>query len=928
MQPVTVVMPTGTGKTDTMVGLLVAARVPRLLVIVPSDALRTQISGKFETLGVLQEFGVVAASARPPAVGQLQHGLTSAAAAMEFVEACNVVVATPSSLIACSPEARTALVGECSHLFVDEAHHVAAATWRTIRDEFEGKPVVQFTATPFREDGRHLGGRLIYAFPLREAQSQGYFSRIRYRSVLSFADPDRAIAERALAQLKDDLEAGLDHLVMARVNRIGRAQELVDLYRELAPECQPVVLHSSVGVHARAAALQAVRDRTSRIIVCVDMLGEGFDLPSLKIAAIHDAHKSLGVTLQFVGRFARVADATIGEATVVVGRPDADYDPNLRQLYSEDADWNLVIQDLSEAAVGFQQEVSDFEAAFSNLPEDVTLRNLVPKMSTVVYRTRCDDWEPESIVNVYSEDGLLTFPIPVNSRDRVAWFVTRDVESVRWGDLQAVEQVAYELYVLYWDQNRQLLYINCSNTGSVYEQLAKAVAGPDTVIIKGEVVYRVMAQITRLVPTNVGVLDVRNRSRRFSMYVGADVTEGFPVAEAQTKTQTNIFANGYEDGARVSVGASLKGRIWSYRVAETIKHWVDWCDHVGTKLIDDGISIDQVMRGFIRPTIVESRPEYVALGLEWPWQVYASLTEELKVEHGGKVWPLIDADLTVTSDSKSGDVPFRIETPDWTADYRIRFLQSGVSYEPVGDGVNVTTRRQSIPMSQFLEKHGLTVLFEDDVTVVPPGVVLRPDRQISPFDTDLLRVVDWTGVNLHKESQGAARAADSVQARMLREIRQANEWDVVVDDDGSGEVADIVAMRVDSQDLIVNLIHCKYSSADQPGARIVDMYAVCGQAQKCVRWRRDTRLLFQHLIRRERRRLERGARSGMEVGTPEKLYELEDRSRTLRPRFTIAIAQPGLSKAGASEGQLHLLACTQVYLYETANSDLDVYCSA
>lgn len=38
--PATVVMPTGTGKTETMLALLVAARPDRLLVLVPSDALR------------------------------------------------------------------------------------------------------------------------------------------------------------------------------------------------------------------------------------------------------------------------------------------------------------------------------------------------------------------------------------------------------------------------------------------------------------------------------------------------------------------------------------------------------------------------------------------------------------------------------------------------------------------------------------------------------------------------------------------------------------------------------------------------------------------------------------------------------------------------------------------------------------------------
>ncbi|MFG1873207.1 DEAD/DEAH box helicase family protein [Sphaerisporangium sp. NPDC049003] len=62
-QPATVVMPTGTGKTETMVALLVAGRVERLLVIVPSDALRDQIAIKFERLGLLKGLGVVAGSA-------------------------------------------------------------------------------------------------------------------------------------------------------------------------------------------------------------------------------------------------------------------------------------------------------------------------------------------------------------------------------------------------------------------------------------------------------------------------------------------------------------------------------------------------------------------------------------------------------------------------------------------------------------------------------------------------------------------------------------------------------------------------------------------------------------------------------------------------------------------------------------------------
>ena len=65
---------------------------------------------------------------------------------------------------------------------------------------------MQFTATPFREDGRHLQGRLIYSFPLREAQSQSYFSQIDYTSVIDFDDVDRALADQSIAKLRSDLE--------------------------------------------------------------------------------------------------------------------------------------------------------------------------------------------------------------------------------------------------------------------------------------------------------------------------------------------------------------------------------------------------------------------------------------------------------------------------------------------------------------------------------------------------------------------------------------------------------------------------------------------------------------------------------------------------------------------------------------------------
>jgi hypothetical protein len=74
-EPATIVMPTGTGKTEVMLSVLVSARCTKVLVLVPTDALRTQIAEKFLTLGVLKqpEFKLLHEHARRPLVGMLEH---------------------------------------------------------------------------------------------------------------------------------------------------------------------------------------------------------------------------------------------------------------------------------------------------------------------------------------------------------------------------------------------------------------------------------------------------------------------------------------------------------------------------------------------------------------------------------------------------------------------------------------------------------------------------------------------------------------------------------------------------------------------------------------------------------------------------------------------------------------------------------------
>ncbi len=181
-----VVMPTGTGKTETMLATLIANCCERLLISVPSDSLRTQISDKFVTLGLLKEFGIVDPLCLNPIVGIINHGFSDAAELQDFVSRCNAVVSTMSLLTGFSPQQKALLNNAFSHFFVDEAHHSEADTWKELIEKFSPEKVVLFTATPFRNDGKSLQGKVIFNFSLRKAQEQRYYKTINYLPIREY----------------------------------------------------------------------------------------------------------------------------------------------------------------------------------------------------------------------------------------------------------------------------------------------------------------------------------------------------------------------------------------------------------------------------------------------------------------------------------------------------------------------------------------------------------------------------------------------------------------------------------------------------------------------------------------------------------------------------------------------------------------------
>jgi superfamily II DNA or RNA helicase len=935
----TVVMPTGTGKTETMLSVLVANQIRKLLIVVPTDALRTQIAHKFLTLGVLKEFGIVAPTALFPIVGILKHKPKSIAEVDEIFSKCNVIVTT-SNIAGQSDEAiQERIAAACTDLFIDEAHHVSANTWKNFKEHFAGKRILQFTATPFREDDKPVEGKIIFKYPLPRAQKRGYFSPINFKGVRVFAKKrrDEAIAEAAVEQLREDIKT-YRHILMARVNTIDRAREVYAIYQRNYPEFNPVQIHTGIASKKdRDSIKEKLLSGESKIVVCVDMLGEGFDLPELKIAAFHDIRQSPTVTIQLAGRFTRPR-TDLGNATFVANTGSQEVREELKKLYTQDPDWNFLLPQLSEELIQEQIDLSSFAEGFTDFPKDVPIQTLTPALSTVIYRTDCKEWTPHNYTSGLI--GVDTFDrniFAINEELHTLIIITARKNSLPWTQLDKIYNWDWNLYVVFWDKEQNLLFINNSTNSGDFKKLAKAVAGDNAQLVKGNQIFRAFGNVYRIVFNNVGLNEHLGKLVSYTGRMGSNVEPTLTQRQRQRASKSVLFGTGYTNGQKTSIGCSSKGRVWSHGRAFQLNKLIQWCSSIGRKVLDDAIDPDDYLKNTLVPEEVFEIPDKMPFSVDWHRDIYKEPEDVISFlfEDGTESY-LYEVDIKLLNPAQGENPVFQIETDDRSESFTLTietlndhsdFRITGVinSATSVRRGSNVYT------IEEFFSEFPPVIWFTDGSELC--GNSYTPLRKaLPPYSADKIIPWDWTETNIRAESQGTARTAGTIQHTVIQKL-MAEDFDIVFDDDSSGEAADIVAIKIedgaDSQKILkVQLYHCKFSTEDQPGARVKELYEVCGQTQRSVRWMNDPPELFLHLLRREEKRKTETGITRFDEGDADKLHEVLEMSRLYKTEIGIFVVQPGLSKARVSASQLELLGVTETYLTETYLIPLTVIASA
>ena len=304
------------------------------------------------------------------------------------------------------------------------------------------------------------------------------------------------------------------------------------------------------------------------------MLAEGFDLPQLKIAAVHDKHKSLTPLLQFVGRFSRTSGAKLGDATFITNTADTQKSEVLDRIYNDDPGWTDLLAEVHFAVAEQESKLREFVRNTTPLHEEeddqsqeaVALTTIFPKHSAVIYEASA--FTPEKIRDALPP-GTAVPHAWLNQTQKTLILVTRTRERVEWSSSRLLTEQPWTLFVAHYRPEDRLLFLHSSDTGELHREIALALTNKTAKPFQNDEIFKVFGRINRLLLIQAGLKKRGGLKHRYSMFTGTDIGDALSRLETRNAVRSNFFGHGYQDGKPVNVGASAKGKLWSHNSGRT-----------------------------------------------------------------------------------------------------------------------------------------------------------------------------------------------------------------------------------------------------------------------------------------------------------------------------------------------------------------------
>ncbi|RQZ27626.1 hypothetical protein DIE14_10480 [Burkholderia sp. Bp9017] len=911
--PAVISLPTGYGKTAVMAGACFTLRARRVLVIVPTAALRKQTMRSFSSLDVLIKHGTLQLEQeRLPVVGVIDARVSRIDDWLAH-ENADVVIATPHAASPELPDVVAPPDGFFDLVLMDEGHHAPARTWEPFIRLLPQARHALFTATPYRLDGIKLPGRLVFYYPLKRAVEENAFGKVNFESVVlpqyaSRDEIDDALVARAVQIFARDRDIGHEHRLLIRCGRVNASGPLAEKY--VAAGLRVESVSSKLSPRAVEAIETRLREGELDGIVCVDMFGEGYDFPQLKVAVLHDAHRSLVPTLQFIGRFARTNGVRTGDATFIAAPQELESESD--ELYKSGLQWDLLIANVADArqqlAIQAEEHIRSFEEGGrpSADYDSVDARYLLLPQHIAAYVAR----QAPAGANDLEKIGPLEVVKRWESLERNAnLYLVRDLDAPTWSRGRDIIDAKHDLFLVKYYPDTQILFITTTQRkerlySSLVEQLVEGNVSP----IPFARLRKVLNGLDQQEFFSIGL---RNTSpvattESYRIVAGSQADRGVRDTDGATYCQGHFFGRGEIDGESEIIGASSGGRVWS-NGKTSLPELLDWMDTLHARISAAVVSIGR--SGLDRLPFGEVLTDIPAdtVAADWSRDTYRSNPTVIMGEDEQRRGCALDLSITniqVNEDRQS--LEFTIG--DDLVSRRITFTPHRVPQYIAGPNqspVLVESRdgRQS-RVEEWLNDEPLVFYTAHLNTFV--GNTLNRRAQSPGASIGNLQVVDWQDCEIQVEFELRDDRRRTVQRHLQDLLLAKPAVDFVIYDHRSGEAADfIVGKRGDDGRYDIDLFHCKGAGgAHASGERVDDVYELVGQAVKSVRYQ-----VLDELIRHVKRRTLANRGGGISPflrGTRDAAIEVLESLQPIDLRLTVYCVQPGLS-AAALDGRLRTI---------------------
>ena len=582
-----IIMPTGSGKSAVMMMAPYVLVAKKLLIVVPNVMLRGQLQEGFKTLELLKKCHVVPDDMPLPNICELKSIPTEIVSNLENAD---IIISTH---ICAHALCKFDWAKENIDLVViDEAHHTPAKTWMDIIEQLSSAKKVLFTATPLRNDKKRIPADIIFFYSMRQAYEDGVFSKVTYIPIEPGENEDVAIAKKAEEMIITHRSEGRNESVLVRTDKKSSAKELLDIYTAHT-SLRLEVMDSSNTFSTNKKYIEELYHHELDGIICVNMLGEGFDFPNFKIAAIHAPKKTLMGTLQFVGRFVRTSEDAESTACFIAVNND-DLKIENRKLYAEDAIWNEIIIGLGDAVVVDKIEEQSFISNFGET-ESVSADTFHLEMLNFSCHTKIYRADEFNIHADFPKELNIHYLITRNEEDETVVGVGVNYANPKWLSGDNKINRTYQLYVIHFQREEKLLHIYSQNHSKVLcDKLAKSFC-TNPRALASSIAQRVLGEMNNFEIFSAGLTNMQSNSgEAYRVLTGANVSNVIEMNAGRLYAAGHMFCKATvvdgQNTRNISIGFSRDSKVWSseYR---SLYEYIKWCDELGKKINNHGISM-------------------------------------------------------------------------------------------------------------------------------------------------------------------------------------------------------------------------------------------------------------------------------------------------------------------------------------------------